>query len=323
MKGAVSTKAGILGRRDLLQVAASSIAVSVVTGCRSASSNGAPANTSMRAIERTLQGMPTSDGAGVKLTRAIGQPTLRNLDPFLMLDRFHSDDPTAYIAGFPDHPHRGFETVTVMRHGMMQHKDSRGNQGLIRGGGVQWMTAGRGIVHSEMPKQDRGLMSGFQLWLNLPKDEKMCAPAYQDLQPEALTHVGFGRASNADVISGDWFGKRGPVRPRPSDPLLAYITLAPGDVLETPIPLGHRSFLFVDQGSATALGTTITREQLAIFGDGERVRIEAGEQGAGLLLAAGKPFGEPIMQYGPFVMNTQAEIETAFREYRNGTLGHD
>jgi quercetin 2,3-dioxygenase len=282
-----------------------------------------------RSIESTLRGMATSDGAGVKLTRVIGQPALRNLDPFLMLDRFHSDDPNAYIAGFPDHPHRGFETVTVMLNGKMRHKDSRGNEGLIQGGGVQWMTAGRGIVHSEMPEQERGLMSGFQLWVNLPSHEKLCDPFYQDLQPAALSHAKFGRASEAHVIAGDWFGVKGPVRARPSEPMLAHVVLGPGEALDTPVPSSHRTFLFLGQGSVTiGKGTDdtqgqLSKDQIAVLGQGDRISIQAGSEGAAFLLAAGKPFGEPIVQYGPFVMNTQSEIEKAFHDYRKGTLGHD
>ena len=181
---------------------------------------------SNRRVDRVLEGMATSDGAGVRLTRVIGQPALRHLDPFLMLDRFHSDDPGAYIAGFPDHPHRGFETVTVMLHGRMRHRDSRGNAGLITGGGVQWMTAGRGIVHAEMPEQTQGLMSGYQLWINLPARQKMAAPAYQDLSPERIAEQRLGRAGSLlRVIAGEVDGQRGPVRERPTQPLLLILAL--------------------------------------------------------------------------------------------------
>ncbi len=276
-----------------------------------------------RTVQDVLPGMATSDGAGVRLTRVIGQPRLRNLDPFLMLDRFHSDDPNAYIAGFPDHPHRGFETVTVMLDGRMRHKDSRGNHGLIRGGGVQWMTAGRGIVHSEMPEQEQGLMSGFQLWVNLPAAEKMSEPFYQDLQPEKLSIADLDGRGKARVISGDLFGVRGPVRARPAEPLLAHLALGAGQQLDYPVPIGHTAFLFVNEGSVTIGGRKIERAELAILGAGERIALTAGDAGAQLLFAAGKPFGEPIVQYGPFVMNTKDEIERAFYDYRRGTLGHD
>src|SRR5688572_16005758 len=174
-----------------------------------------------RRVERVLTGIPTSDGAGVRLTRVIGQPALRNLDPFVMLDRFHSEDPGAYMAGFPDHPHRGFETVTVMLAGRMRHRDSRGNSGLITGGGAQWMTAGRGIVHSEMPEQEQGLMSGFQLWVNLPARQKMTTPTYQDLGPARLAEQRLGRAGSVlRVIAGRVNGLGGPVRQRPTRPIL-------------------------------------------------------------------------------------------------------
>jgi quercetin 2,3-dioxygenase len=276
-----------------------------------------------RTIETTLQGLATSDGAGVKLTRVIGQPRLRNLDPFLMLDHFHSDDPNAYIAGFPDHPHRGFETITIMRAGKMLHKDSRGNTGLIQGKGVQWMTAGRGIVHSEMPQQDNGLMSGFQLWLNLPSGEKMTAPFYQDLQPDALPLVALGNGSQAQVIAGDLFGVKGPIRARPSEPLLAFIELAPGAHLDIPTPPAHRAFAFLQEGMLTVGQTNIANREIAMLSAGDTIRLTAGEHGAQLLFAAAKPFHEPIVQHGPFVMNTQDEIERAFYDYRRGTLGHD
>ncbi len=280
-------------------------------------------NTSLRTVRDVLPGVATSDGAGVRLTRVIGQPRLRNLDPFLMLDRFHSDDPNAYIAGFPDHPHRGFETVTVMLDGRMRHKDSRGNEGLIRGGGIQWMTAGRGIVHSEMPEQEKGLMSGFQLWVNLPASEKMTEPFYQDRQPEKLSVAGLDGGGQARVVSGELFGVRGPVRQRPSEPLLAHLSLVAGQKLEFPVPRGHTAFLFVNEGSLSVGGGAIGRAELAILGAGERVGLTAGEGGAQVLFAAGKPFGEPIVQHGPFVMNTQEEIQRAFYDYRQGTLGHD
>ena len=194
---------------------------------------------SPRRVEAVLPGMPTRDGAGVRLTRIIGQPALRNLDPFLLLDRFHSDDPGAYIAGFPDHPHRGFETVTVMLHGRMRHRDSQGNAGLIQGGGVQWMTAGRGIVHSEMPEQSEGLMSGYQLWVNLPAREKMSAPAYQDLAPARIREERLGRSGSLlRVVAGQASGLAGPVRARPTQPLLLTLTLEDDQPFELDLPAG-------------------------------------------------------------------------------------
>ncbi len=276
-----------------------------------------------RRVRELIDGMPTSDGAGVRLTRVIGQPRLRNLDPFLMLDQFRSDDPNAYIAGFPDHPHRGFETITVMLDGRMRHRDSRGNSGLITGGGIQWMTAGRGIVHSEMPEQEHGLMSGFQLWLNLPREEKMCAPFYQDMQADSIAIADLDNRGSARVIAGDAFGVRGVIRPRPSEPLLADIRLHPGHKVRVPIPTHHASFAFVYQGTAKLGGTDVPERKLAILHPGDSLELEAGADGAGILLAAGKPFAEPIVQHGPFVMNTDEEIQRAFYDYRAGTLGHE
>lgn len=295
-------------------------AAAALTGCVTSAKGP---QTMIRTLAGTLTGMPTSDGAGVKLTRVIGQPRLRNLDPFLMLDRFHSDDPGAYIAGFPDHPHRGFETVTVMLDGKMLHKDSRGNAGLIGGGGIQWMTAGRGIVHSEMPQQERGLMSGFQLWVNLPKTEKMTEPFYQDLAPEKIAEVHLDGGGLARVIAGDVFGVRGPIRPRPSEPILAYLTLKPGEKVSLPTPRSHKAFAFVNQGTLSVSGSKVEQNDIALLSEGESLVLEAGGGGASFLLAAGKPFGEPIVQYGPFVMNTEEEIQRAFYDYRRGTLGHD
>ncbi len=312
-------------RRTFLAQATSALALGGIgSGCtRKDTTMTATPEVSFRSVSQVLPGMATSDGAGVKLTRVIGQPRLRNLDPFLMLDRFHSDDPDAYIAGFPDHPHRGFETVTVMLDGRMRHKDSRGNHGLIHGGGIQWMTAGRGIVHSEMPEQESGLMSGFQLWVNLPKDQKMAEPFYQDLQPEKIAVADLDGKGKARVVSGDLFGQKGPVRARPSEPLLAHVALQPGHTVEVPLPTGHTSFVFVNEGDISIAEKKIARAELAILNKGERVKLTAGEKGAQLLFAAGKPFGEPIVQYGPFVMNTQEEIERAFYDYKRGTLGHD
>lgn len=311
-------------RRAFLTRVAGSATALWAAGCTRSETVAAVApERAFRKVSDVLPGMATSDGAGVKLTRVIGQPKLRNLDPFLMLDRFHSDDPNAYIAGFPDHPHRGFETVTVMLDGRMRHKDSRGNHGLIHGGGIQWMTAGRGIVHSEMPEQDRGLMSGFQLWVNLPKSEKMSEPFYQDLQPDKIAVADLDGKGSARVVSGDLFGVRGPVRPRPAEPMLAHLTLGAGQKLETPIPTGHTSFVYVNEGSLSIGERRIARAELAILGPGDRLGLTAGESGAQLLFAAGKPFGEPIVQYGPFVMSTQEEIDRAFYDYRRGTLGHD
>jgi len=258
-------------------------------GCRAAP---APAVVAVehRRVRQQLAGVPTSDGAGVRLTRVIGQPALRDLDPFLLLDRFHADDPDAYLRGFPDHPHRGFETVTVMIAGRMRHRDSRGNHGLITGGGAQWMTAGRGIVHSEMPEQERGLMSGFQLWLNLPAREKMCPPRYQDLPPDALAEASPGAGSRVRVIAGDAGGLVGPVRERPTAPLLLTATLADERPLELDTPAEHTAFVFVAAG-ALELGpehaaTTVGAGTIALLGPGDRLRVRARRDGSQLLFAA-------------------------------------
>ena len=277
-----------------------------------------------RRVERVLAGMPTSDGAGVRLTRVIGQPALRNLDPFVLLDRFHSDDPGAYIAGFPDHPHRGFETVTVMLDGRMRHRDSRGNHGLITGGGAQWMTAGRGIVHSEMPEQERGLMSGFQLWVNLPAREKMSPQAYQDLAPARIAEERLDRnGSLLRVIAGRTGGVTGPVRQRPTEPLLLTARLEDDRPLELEVAAGHTAFVFVSAGEVAIgaePGTSVSEGQLALLGPGNRLRLRATNRRSEVLVAAGKPLHEPIVQRGPFVMNTEAEIEQAIADYRAGIL---
>jgi quercetin 2,3-dioxygenase len=277
-----------------------------------------------RRVERVLAGIPTSDGAGVRLTRVIGQPALRNLDPFIMLDRFHSDDPGAYMAGFPDHPHRGFETVTVMLEGRMRHRDSRGNAGLITGGGAQWMTAGRGIVHSEMPEQERGLMSGFQLWVNLPAREKMAPQAYQDLPPARIAEERLDRnGSVLRVIAGRTGGASGPVRKRPTEPLLLTARLEDDRPLELELPAGHTAFVFVGAGEVAIgaePGSAVSQGNLAVLGAGNRLRLRATNRRSEVLVAAGRPLHEPIVQRGPFVMNTEAEIAQAYADYRAGIL---
>lgn len=315
-------------RRELL-IDSSVLALGVIAGCAPRAETGrAPAVRSVgqRVVTEIFTGMPTSDGAGVRLSRIIGQPALRNLDPFLMLDRFHSDDPGAYIRGFPDHPHRGFETVTIMLDGRMRHRDSRANHGLITGGGVQWMTAGRGIVHSEMPEQERGLMSGFQLWVNLPAREKMCEPRYQDLGPGRIAEASLsGAGSKVRVIAGSVDGLEGPVRERPTDPTLLMISLADDAPFEVEVPAGHTAIAFVCDGEVTVgadrRASSVARGSLAVLGEGNRVRLQARAQASRVLFAAGRPLREPIVQRGPFVMNTEEEIARAFADYRAGVLG--
>ena len=305
-------------RRTFLQVAGGVVA----TGCRTTPVNEGPGSVviSARRVVTTLAGMPTTDGAGVRLTRVIGQPALRNLDPFIMLDRIFSDDPSGYVAGFPDHPHRGFETVSIMLDGKIRHKDSRGNQGVITGGGAQWMTAGRGIVHSEMPEQDQGLLSGFQLWVNLPASEKMCSQFYQDLAPAALASAGLGGGGAVRVISGSVNGLHGPVRMRPTEPTLCTLLLADEKPFELELAHDHTAFAFVHDGAVAIGDTVVAAGNLAVLSPGNRVRLQARGGHAGVLFAAGKPLREPIVQRGPFVMNTEAEIQKAFADYRAGVL---
>jgi quercetin 2,3-dioxygenase len=282
---------------------------------------------SLRKVERVLAGMATTDGAGVRLSRVIGQPALSDLDPFVMLDRFHADDPRAYMAGFPDHPHRGFETVTIMLAGYMRHRDSRGNAGLITGGGAQWMTAGRGIVHSEMPEQDAGLMSGFQLWVNLPASEKMCPQAYQDLAPAQIRSERLGHGGGEmRIIAGHAGGATGPVRKRPTDPLLLTLMLEDDRPFDLDLPEGHTAFAFLHQGEVhfgkDDDAAAVREGTIALFGTGKRLRMRARSRRSALLLAAGRPLREPIVKRGPFVMNTEAEIQRAFADYRAGVLDH-
>ena len=277
------------------------------------------AATGPRRIAWSGAGMAASDGAGVKLTRVIGQPALADLDPFLMLDEFGSDDPSAYIAGFPDHPHRGFETVTYMLAGRMRHRDNKGNEGLLTAGSVQWMTAGRGIVHSEMPEQEEGLMQGFQLWLNLPAKDKMTAPRYQDIPPEAIPLAHPAEGVEAKVIAGELAGVRGPVEAGATEPFYADFSLAPGAAADVALPEAHNAFVYVYEGSAEVgqPARSLARGTIAVLGPGAAVRL-ASAQGARLILVAGKPLREPVAKYGPFVMNTQAELREAFADFQAG-----
>jgi quercetin 2,3-dioxygenase len=275
-----------------------------------------------RAVSRVLNGLPASDGAGVKLTRVIGQPQLDQLDPFLLLDEFRSDSPGDYIGGFPDHPHRGFETVTYMLAGRMRHRDSAGNAGLLVPGSVQWMTAGRGLVHSEMPEQEDGLMWGFQLWVNLPAKDKMTAPRYQDIGPERIPQVALEGGGQARVIAGALGDVRGPVQAEATAPLYLDIELPPHGRFETAVAAGHHAFVYPFVGEATVRSalrdTPLARGQLGVLGDGDHVVLEAGVNGARALLVAGRPLLEPVARYGPFVMNTQDEIRQAFSDFQAG-----
>jgi redox-sensitive bicupin YhaK (pirin superfamily) len=275
---------------------------------------------SYRDVTRLVRGQPTSDGAGVKLTRVIGTQALPQLDPFLLLDEFGSDDPSAYIAGFPNHPHRGFETVTYMLEGRMRHRDNKGNEGVLESGGVQWMTAGRGIVHSEMPEQREGRMRGFQLWVNLPAAQKMTAPRYQEFDGDRFELATPAPGVSVKVIAGRFGGVSGPVTGIAIDPLYVDLRLEPGIAQELPVAAGHTAVIYVFDGTAASGKASLPKGTLAVLGDGTRIRVTAGAEGAGLLLIAGRPLGEPIARYGPFVMNTRDEIAQAFADFHAGRL---
>jgi len=273
-----------------------------------------------RRLIRTLQGMATSDGAGVKLTRIIGQPDLPDLDPFLMLDAFNSDDPDAYIAGFPPHPHRGFETVTYMLAGALRHRDNKGNVGLLGPGALQWMTAGRGIVHSEMPEQRDGLMRGFQLWLNLPARDKMCVPHYRDVAAEEIPSVQLTEKVRAKVLAGEIAGVRGAIQREATAPLLLDIVAEPGADIDVALPTEDASFLYPYEGELSVGhgddAKSLQQGWLGVLSQGDSLTLKAGAEGARLLLAAAKPLQEPIAKYGPFVMTTEAEIKQAIDDFR-------
>jgi redox-sensitive bicupin YhaK (pirin superfamily) len=273
-----------------------------------------------RSIEFQLRGHATSDGAGVKLTRVFERDLHERLDPFLMLDFFGSESPDDYIAGFPDHPHRGFETITYMLAGRMRHRDSYGHEGVLEAGGVQWMTAGRGIIHSEIPEQESGEMRGLQLWLNLPARDKLCEPGYRDL-PALELPVVEGSGVRAVVIAGSYAGVAGPIQRVATQPLLIDLALSIGARVEQAIPSEHHVACYVYAGRVTISGQTIESGHLAVLAqNGDGVVIEAGES-AQVFLLAGQPLQEPIVQHGPFVMNTEAEIQQTLEDLRAGRLG--
>ena len=284
------------------------------------------ANTSVqqsRSVERLVVGQATSDGAGVKLTRVLTQHLQRRLDPFLMLDAFGSDKADDYIAGFPDHPHRGFETITYMIAGRMRHRDSAGHEGLLENGGVQWMTAGRGVIHSEIPQQEDGVMEGFQLWLNLPARDKMMAPWYRDFKAADLPSFTTEQGVQVTVIAGTSHDVRGAVTRDATAPLYLDVHLPAGTQFEQTVPAGHNAFVYVYRGEVTIAGQTVPVQRMALLAnsaDADGVVIEASDD-AKVLLIAGRPLGEPIAQYGPFVMNTQQEIYQALSDMRDGRLG--
>ena len=276
-----------------------------------------------RGVERVVGGQFVMDGAGVKINRVLTQPLQRRLDPYLMLDAFGSDKAGDYIAGFPEHPHRGFETVTYMLTGRMRHRDSAGNEGLVSNGGVQWMTAGRGVIHSEMPEQDEGLMEGFQLWLNLGAKDKMSAPWYRDIPAEEVPRFTLASGALVQVIAGSSHGVDGAVQRAGTEPLYLDIELPEGAVFEQPLPAGHNAFLYVFRGEVVVEGKGVPQARMAILDNAagaDGVRIKAGSASR-LLLIAGRPLNEPIAQYGPFVMNTQAEVFQAVEDFRAGRFG--
>jgi quercetin 2,3-dioxygenase len=276
-----------------------------------------------RTVTATLQGRPTSDGGGVRLTRVIS-PEL-GLDPFLLLDEFDSAEANDYIAGFPAHPHRGFETVTYMLDGHMLHEDHLGNRGDLVAGGVQWMTAGKGIIHSEMPQQVAGRMRGFQLWINLPGREKMKPAGYQDLEPERIPRVRIGDSEVTVVagtleVEGDLAPTNGPIAAAATAAIYFDLAIAPKESLALALPPGHTVLAYVFEGTARIGGVEVAKGTMARTGDGDRLVVAAGEVPARVLLIGGRPLREPVVHYGPFVMNTRAEIEAAVRDFRAGRL---
>jgi hypothetical protein len=275
-----------------------------------------------RSIERLVQGVATSDGAGVSLTRVLTGKLQRRLDPFLMLDAFGSDDPDDYIAGFPDHPHRGFETITYMLSGRMRHRDSAGHEGLLENGGMQWMIAGRGAIHSEIPEQEDGLMEGFQLWLNLPAANKMAAPWYKDFSSAEIPEYRTAEGVTVRVIAGESNGVAGAMTREVTEPVYLDVHLPAGTRLSTALPATHNAFVYVYRGAVQVGDTQVDAQRMGILSnapDADGVTISAAGD-ARLILVAGKPLNEAIVQYGPFVMNTQEEIHQALDDYRSGRL---
>lgn len=279
-------------------------------------------NLTYRTVESLVKGIATSDGAGVKLTRVLTGKLQRRLDPFLMLDAFRNENPDDYIGGFPDHPHRGFETVTYMLAGCMRHRDSAGHEGLLGPGGAQWMTTGSGLIHSEIPEQQDGLMEGFQLWINLPAKNKMVAPSYRDIPPKLIPEYVTEQGVLVRVIAGQSGKTNGAVQRPDTEPLYLDIHLPAGTDFEQTIPASHNAFMYTYRGEVDIAGTKIPDRTMGVLSNGNTsaVRIEA-NQASRIILVAGKPLNEPIVQYGPFVMNTQAEIEQTLADYRAGKFG--
>lgn len=277
-----------------------------------------------RTVDRVVRGIATSDGAGVKLTRVLTQNLQRRLDPFLMLDAFGTDSKDDYIGGFPDHPHRGFETITYMLAGRMRHRDSAGNEGLLQGGGAQWMVAGAGVVHSEMPEQEDGRMEGFQLWLNLPAADKMTAPWYRDLPAVEIPTVALEHGATVRVLAGASHGVAGAITRPVTEPVYLDVDLPAGQDFAQALPAGHNAFIYVYRGEVSVGAgddrAVVEAQRMGVLdnagqADGVIVRAEAD---ARFLLIAGRPLNEPIAQYGPFVMNTQEQIYQTLADFRDG-----
>nr|WP_199533294.1 pirin family protein [Thiopseudomonas alkaliphila] len=276
-----------------------------------------------REIESVVAGQATSDGAGVQLTRLLGQQLQRRLDPFLMLDAFGSDNPDDYIAGFPDHPHRGFETVTYMLHGKMLHRDSQGNEGLLQDGGMQWMSAARGVIHSEIPQQSAGLMQGFQLWVNLPAANKMDQPWYQDVNPEQIPAIETEQGVQVKILAGETHGVRGAIQRPVTEPLILDISLPANSEFSQALAAEMNAFVVPYQGELRLAGQRVSPRQLAILDNqpaADGVILRSAEQPTRVLLIAGKPLKEDIAQYGPFVMNSKEEIYQAVNDFQQGKL---
>ena len=284
-----------------------------------------------RELERIIIGRATQDGAGVKLTRVLTQNLQQRLDPFLMLDNFASDDPNDYGGGFPDHPHRGFETVTYMIAGRMRHKDSAGHEGLLQNGGVQWMTAGKGVIHSEMPEQEEGVMEGFQLWLNLPAHQKMCTPWYRDIQSHEIPEFTTAQGVLVRVISGESHGKSGAMNRSatlyPTQALFLDIHFNQNGIFEQALKAEHNAFLYTYRGATEVIGregegNNVALHRMGILQNkGDQVQLRA-KSGTRVLLIAGQALNEPIAQHGPFVMNTRLELIQAVEDYQNGLFTH-
>ncbi|MGB0733975.1 MAG: pirin family protein [Pontibacterium sp.] len=280
-------------------------------------------NTEIRKVASVITAQDTSDGAGVRLKRSIGQTRHVRADPFLMLDAFNSANAQDYIAGFPPHPHRGFETVTYMLNGSMIHRDHMGNEGELVSGGVQWMTAGKGVIHEERPQRVDGLMRGFQLWVNLPAAEKMKPAAYQNIEPEEVPKVNLADGSHVAVVAGQVkLGNdviEGPVKGVVAAPIFFDLTLKAGGSFEQQVPHGHTVVVYVFEGRVDIAGSTISQDKAAVLSTGDTLSLAA-NQDARCLVLAGKPIGEPVVQYGPFVMNTPEEVKQAVEDYNNGVL---